>query len=194
MALLTTQPRLTGLSKKGGLFQTASARRLSWRTATRSLVSFDSVALLARTSIPDATISNMQFQPSGLVRVQMKHPEDHTPAGRSSLFIDRYQGTVLRVLDTRTAEPGTRLMNLQRSLHTGDVFGLPTQIIWLLSVLVLASQGLTGVLMWWNGRRARRAQKERAVRYSWSTALAGNGALSYCYSSCRPRLPPSQSA
>jgi uncharacterized iron-regulated membrane protein len=126
-------------------------------------VLLDSVAMLARTSIPDATISNMQLQPSGLVRVQMKHHEDHTPAGRSYVFVDRYRGTVLRAADTRTAEAGTRLKNLQRSLHTGDVFGLPTQVIWFLSALVLASQGLTGVLMWWNGRRARQAQSERAV-------------------------------
>ncbi len=127
-------------------------------------VSFDSIAHLAHASIPNATVSNMQFQPSGLVRVQMKEPEDHTPAGRSFVFIDRYRGTVLRTLDTRTAEPGTRLKNLQRSLHTGDLFGLPTQIIWLLSVLVLASQGLTGVLMWWNGRKARRLAAARRSR------------------------------
>ena len=126
-------------------------------------VSFDSIAHLAHASIPDAAVSNMQFQPSGLVRVQMKEPEDHTPAGRSYVYIDRYRGTVLRTVDTRTAEPGTRLKNLQRSLHTGDLFGLPTQILWLLSVLVLASQGLTGVLMWWNGRKARQMQRERAV-------------------------------
>ncbi len=124
-------------------------------------VSFDSIAHLAHASIPDATVSNMQFQPSGLVRVQMKEPEDHTPAGRSYVYIDRYNGTVLRTLDTRTAELGTRLKNLQRSLHTGDVFGVPTQVIWLVSVLVLASQGLTGVLMWWNGRKARRLAAAR---------------------------------
>lgn len=128
---------------------------------TATSVSFDSIAQLARTSMPDATISNMQFPKSGLVRVQMKHPEDHTPAGRSYVFIDRYQGTVLRTLDTRTAEIGTRLKNLQRSLHTGDVLGSTTQVIRLLSALVLASQGLTGPLMWWNGRKARQAQRGR---------------------------------
>ena len=124
-------------------------------------VSLDSIAHLARASIPEATVSNMVFQPSGLVRVQMKEPEDHTPAGRSYLFIDRYRGTVLRTLDTRTAEPGTRLKNLQRSLHTGDLFCLPTQVIWFLSVLVLASQGLTGLLMWSNGRKARKVARDR---------------------------------
>jgi len=127
-------------------------------------VSLDSIVHLARASIPDAALMNVQFQRNGIARAQTKYPEDHTPAGRSYVFIDRYQGTVLRVVSTRTAELGTQLINLQRSLHTGDVFGLPTQILWFLSVLTLASQGVTGALIWWNGRAAALARKERHSR------------------------------
>jgi uncharacterized iron-regulated membrane protein len=124
-------------------------------------VSFDSTARMARAAIAGAALMNMQLQPDGVARIQMKYPEDHTPAGRSYVYVDRFAGAVLRVESTREAELGTRLIKLQRALHTGDVLGVPTQVLWFLSSLVLASQGVTGVLMWWNGRAARRAEAAR---------------------------------
>jgi hypothetical protein len=51
--------------------------------------------------------------------VSMRFHEDHTPGGRSRVFVDRYRGTVLLAVSTRTAEPGTGINNLKRSLHTG---------------------------------------------------------------------------
>ena len=44
-----------------------------------------------------------------------------------------------------------------RSAHTGDVFGKPTEAVWMLAALVLASQAVSGLLMWCNGRGARAA-------------------------------------
>jgi uncharacterized iron-regulated membrane protein len=86
----------------------------------------------------------------------MRFPEDRTPGGRSRVFVNRYTGDVLAAASTRTAPLGTRIDNLKRSLHTGDVFGKPSEAIWLLASLVMATQVLTGVLMWWNARRGRR--------------------------------------
>ena len=87
--------------------------------------------------------------------VAMRFPEDHTPGGRSRVFVDRYSGTVLGKVSTRDARLGTRLDNLKRSMHTGDLLGKPTEVIWLLAALVMASQVVTGFLMWWNARRTR---------------------------------------
>ena len=79
----------------------------------------------------------------------MRYPEDHTPAGRSRVYIDRNNYTVLATNSTRDAQIGTRLDNLKRSLHTGDVFGKVSSAIWFLATLVMVSQIITGVLMWW---------------------------------------------
>ena len=85
--------------------------------------------------------------------VQLKYPEDHTPAGRSRVFVDKYRGTVLLAMSTRTAEAGQHMIDIKRSLHTGDIYGVPTQILWMLGALLLATQAVTGVLMWWNAKR-----------------------------------------
>jgi uncharacterized iron-regulated membrane protein len=126
--------------------------------ATR--VSLDSLAHAARSAIPGAAIMNIQLPPGEHMpaMVQLKYPEDHTPAGRSRVWLDKYRGTVLLVSSTRTAEPGQHLINIKRALHTGDIYGAPTQVLWALACVVLATQAVTGVLMWWNARVARRRQ------------------------------------
>lgn len=120
------------------------------------LQSFDALAVAARGALPGADI---MFVSNGGAKnpavIAMRFPEDHTPGGRSRVFVDRYSGIVLAKLSTREAQLGTRIDNLKRSLHTGDVLGKPTEAIWLLAALVMASQVLTGFLMWWNARRSR---------------------------------------
>jgi uncharacterized iron-regulated membrane protein len=119
------------------------------------LLSLDSIAALARAAVPGAAIMNIQLPPGPKrpAMVQLKYPEDHTPAGRSRVFVDKYRGTVLLAMSTRTAEAGQHMIDIKRSLHTGDIYGLPTQILWMLGAFLLATQAVTGVLMWWNAKR-----------------------------------------
>jgi uncharacterized iron-regulated membrane protein len=120
--------------------------------------SFDALAGAARTALAGADI---MFISAGGAKspavIAMRFPEDHTPAGRSRVFVDRYTAAVLGKLSTRDAQLGTRIDNLKRSLHTGDILGRPTEAIWLLAAIVMVSQIVTGFLMWWNSRRVRRS-------------------------------------
>ena len=119
------------------------------------LLSLDSIASSARAAVPGAAIMNIQLPPGPKrpAMVQLKYPEDHTPAGRSRVFVDKYRGTVLLAMSTRTAEVGQHMIDIKRSLHTGDIYGVPTQILWMLGAFLLATQAITGVLMWWNAKR-----------------------------------------
>ena len=118
-------------------------------------ISLDSIAAVARTAVPGAAMMNIQLPPGPArpAMVQLKYPEDHTPAGRSRVFIDTHRGTALLTMSTRTAERGQHLIDIKRALHTGDIYGLPTQILWMLGALILATQGVTGIAMWWNAKR-----------------------------------------
>ncbi|MEO7996401.1 MAG: PepSY-associated TM helix domain-containing protein [Gemmatimonadaceae bacterium] len=119
--------------------------------------SFDAMAAVARTALPGATVMFIALADDKRpVTVAMRFPEDHTPAGRSRVFINRWNGAVLNTIDTRKAGVGTRIDNLKRSLHTGDVLGKPTATLWFLATLAMLSQIVSGVLMWWNARRGRK--------------------------------------
>jgi uncharacterized iron-regulated membrane protein len=69
------------------------------------------------------------------------------------VFIDKYRGSVLLAMSARTAEAGQHMIDIKRSLHTGDIYGLPTHLLWMLGAFLLAAQAVTGVLMWWNVKR-----------------------------------------
>ena len=149
----------------GGLDRTPPAPpvRQAAADARAATISWDSVAAIARRALPGATLIFLSQPPSPEtpLSASMRFPEDRTPGGRSRVTIDRFQGTVLQIENTRAAGLGTRLNNLKRSLHTGDVLGKPTEAVWMMAALVLASQAVTGVLMWWNGRPARTAERAR---------------------------------
>jgi uncharacterized iron-regulated membrane protein len=119
-------------------------------------ISLDSIVRSAHSAVPDAPVLLMLLAPQTPALVLLRYPEDHTPGGRSRVYVDRYRGTILRATSTRTAEAGTKILTLQRPLHTGDIFGAGSQVIWFLAAVILASQAVTGILMWWNGRASRR--------------------------------------
>ena len=121
-------------------------------------LSFDAVVSTARAALPGAEpVSMSTGSAKNSAVVAMRFPTDRTPGGRSRVYIDRNTGQLLAVMSTRDARLGTRIDNLKRSLHTGDVLGKPSAFVWLLATLVMAAQFVTGVLMWWNARRSRLA-------------------------------------
>jgi uncharacterized iron-regulated membrane protein len=148
-------------------------------------ISIDSLDRVATGALPGARVMFLTLPPK---RDQpfvaaMRFPEDHTPGGRSRVFVDRHTGATLLAVSTRRAQMGTRLGNAIRSIHTGDLFGKPTEAIWLLAALVLSSQGVTGVLMWWNGRAARVVLRRDAG----AVRDAGLGGPSIAQPGARPR-------
>lgn len=143
------------------------------RAATAGEISLDSLAGAALTALPGARIIFLTLppKPDQPFIAAMRFPEDHTPGGRSRVWVDRHSGNVLLATSTRGAQLGTRLGNSIRSIHTGDLFGKPTEAVWLAAAIILAMQAVTGTAMWWNGR-ASRAALARAARRQRSPATA----------------------
>ena len=115
------------------------------------------VAIAETRALPGAaaTIVNLPVASNSALRVLMKFPEDRTPAGRGLVYLDQFTGKVLAVENTRTAPLGTRILNVKRSAHTGDIFGAPTRALYFLVGLGVAVQAITGALVAWNGRGGR---------------------------------------
>lgn len=130
-------------------FPVAELARESVDTAPQSM-SVDALASAASAALPGAFLRGLTIPRGGkgAVTAMMRYPEDRTPGGRSRVVLDQYSGRVLTLLNTRTAPAGTRLVNLKRSAHTGDIFGTPSRILYFVTCLMLAGQVLTGVLIW----------------------------------------------
>ena len=128
-------------------------------------ISVDSLQAVALHALSGARVMFLTLSPKrdDPFVAAMRYPEDHTPGGRSRVYVDRYTGAVLGVASTRRAQAGTRIGNQLRSIHTGDWFGKPTEVVWLIAAIALIGQAITGLLMWWNGRRSRAALKRAAA-------------------------------
>jgi uncharacterized iron-regulated membrane protein len=70
------------------------------------------------------------------------------------VFVHPYTGAVLQAESSRTTAAGTRVVILNRAVHTGDLFGIPTKILMSLASLAAVAQVVSGTLMWW--KRPRR--------------------------------------
>ena len=131
--------------------------------ANAKAISPDEAVEIARRALPGATPFLFTIpSPKGFYFVRSRFPEDLTPGGRSRVAIDQYTGQVLATESSRTGPAGTRIVNLNRAIHTGDIFGLPSKIVMSLASLMLVIQVFSGITMWW--KRIRRPK--RAVQSS----------------------------
>jgi uncharacterized iron-regulated membrane protein len=48
-----------------------------------------------------------------------------------------------------TDSQGYRVIRFNRSIHTGDIFGLPSHILVSVSSLLLVVMVVTGLVIWW---------------------------------------------
>jgi len=48
-----------------------------------------------------------------------------------------------------TDSQGYRLIRFNRSIHTGDIWGLPSHIVASLTSLLLVAMVFTGLVIWW---------------------------------------------
>jgi len=120
-------------------------------------IGVDRAVEAARAAIPGAAPFQISVPgPKGAYMVRARFPEDLTPGGRSLLLVDQYTGKVLFAQGSRTAPAGTRLVNLNRAIHTGDVFGVPSKVMMSLASLALVMQAVSGVAMWWKKLRSKR--------------------------------------
>jgi uncharacterized iron-regulated membrane protein len=112
-------------------------------------ISPDRAIEIARSALPGAApISVNVPAPTGVYAISARYREDLTPGGRSRIYIEQYSGAVLLAEGSRTAPAGTRLVTLNRAIHTGDVFGMPSKIVMSLASLAVLVQAVTGLVMW----------------------------------------------
>jgi uncharacterized iron-regulated membrane protein len=109
----------------------------------------DEALAIARRALPLAVPVGINVPgPKTPYRVAFRYPEDRTPGGRSRIYVSQYDGAVLQTESSRTTAAGTRLVILNRAIHTGDLFGLPTKVVMSLASLAVVVQAITGLMMW----------------------------------------------
>ncbi|HUL75361.1 MAG TPA: PepSY-associated TM helix domain-containing protein [Vicinamibacterales bacterium] len=121
----------------------------------RTMISADDAIAAARRALPGAAPISVNVPgPTGVYSIGLRYPEDLTPGGRSRVMIDPYSGDVLAAEGSRSAPAGTRLVTLNRAIHTGDLFGLASKAVMSLASLAVVGQAVSGLVIWLT-RRSR---------------------------------------
>jgi len=123
----------------------------------------DQAFAIARAALPGAAPFDLSIPgPSGVYTVRSRYPEDLTGGGRSLVVIGQYDGKVLFAQGSRTAPASVRMLTLNRALHTGDIFGLPSKVLMSTASLAAAFQMMSGVIMLWKRKLRKTVPQENA--------------------------------
>jgi uncharacterized iron-regulated membrane protein len=114
-------------------------------------IPLDQALEVARKAIPDAFVEGIMLPlaPKDAFTFILRVPEETSGNAHSDVMLDRYTGKVLQVHDFRTDSQGYRWIRFNRSVHTGDVWGLAGHVITSASSLLLVVMVITGVVIWW---------------------------------------------
>jgi uncharacterized iron-regulated membrane protein len=111
----------------------------------------DSVLHASNDALPDATTVAVSLPegPKGVYFIQKRVPRDRSRSVHSAVYVDQYSGKSIKVEDFNTISAGYRAVRINRSIHTGDYWGLPSRIVLSLSSLLLSVMAITGIIIWW---------------------------------------------
>jgi uncharacterized iron-regulated membrane protein len=127
-------------------------------------LALDALVLRADVALPGAATRSLLLpsEPDGAVLVVKRFPEEIGRYGRSHVWLDQYSGAILGVVDSRVALLGVRVLDhWTLPVHTGEIAGLPGRILMCLAGLAPSVLFATGLVMWWNRRRAARRARVR---------------------------------
>jgi uncharacterized iron-regulated membrane protein len=111
----------------------------------------DDALAIARHAMPNATVAMMvrPLRPTGSYSFLMRVPEETSETVHSLIAVDQFSGKVLSVYNYQNESLGYRAIRFNRSVHTGDVFGLAGHILVSLTSLALVAMVITGFVIWW---------------------------------------------
>lgn len=112
-------------------------------------IGVERAAEIARQQMPDANVSMLQIpgNPRAVYSVTLRKPGEPWSSINAIASIDQYSGKLLQFQNLSTG--GYNAIRFNRSLHTGDIFGMPSQIIMSITSLVLVAMVASGVVIWW---------------------------------------------
>ncbi|WP_221801724.1 PepSY-associated TM helix domain-containing protein [Oceanobacter mangrovi] len=96
----------------------------------------------------------------GFYDVKLFFPDnDHgtAGAGHKELYVDAYSGEILGQRIPWQGSVADLFVQAQFPLHSGRILGLPGRILISAMGLVVAMLSVTGVIIWWRKRKARKA-------------------------------------
>ena len=121
-----------------------------------SAATIDRSLMLAQSAFPDATLRDLRIDGDRLI-VNFNAPE-HNARAIHRVIVTLAQPRIVSAMRAQN-NPASWMTVLP--LHAGDAFGPIGQPLLLITALALAALCVSGLVMWWQARRARRPAPAR---------------------------------
>ncbi|MDF5725346.1 MAG: PepSY-associated TM helix domain-containing protein [Rhizonema sp. PD37] len=112
----------------------------------------------AQAQLPIAELRSVYFaqKPDSALMIRYKLPQEKEDYGNSYVYLDQYNGKVLRVDNAlKPSSLGDRILNSFDALHYGTFGGLPTRILYVFVGLSPFLLFVTGIDMYWHRKRPK---------------------------------------
>ncbi len=122
-------------------------------------IAVDEAIALAQDGVPDARVLGafLPTRPDQPLRVTLARTGHREGAPTITVVVDPWRRSIVEVIDPQTMSAGETFMAWQRALHEGVGLGGAYKFLVFLSGVIIPAFAVTGFLMWWIKRRARRA-------------------------------------
>ncbi|MDY7232547.1 PepSY-associated TM helix domain-containing protein [Hyalangium rubrum] len=129
--------------------------------ATGEPLSLDALMAVASRTMPGAHPTRIELPatPDAALKVRMRFPQEPHPNGMSFVFVDRHSGAVLYAESALKASAASRLMALRYPIHIGQIGGMVTRVLAVLTGLSLVGLFFTGLFLWHARTRATPAPR-----------------------------------
>jgi uncharacterized iron-regulated membrane protein len=121
---------------------------------TNKSLNLTQVLQIAKTTdAPADSIISLPQKADGVYTISA-FPND--PANQTTIHLDRYSGAVLTDVRWKDYKLLPKTVETGIALHEGKYFGLPNQLLMLFAALVVLILAISGIIMWWQRRPAKR--------------------------------------
>jgi len=133
---------------------TDSLRAISIETALAKSTEVFTGDLTTKISLPKDN--------EGVITVQKSKEGFFASPAADRLMIDQYTAQVMKVERFAEKTTGQKIVTLAKAIHTGEIFGTFSKILYFIACLFATSLPITGVIIWW-GRRNKTSKKSVVV-------------------------------
>lgn len=110
---------------------------------------------------------NQSFTQKGTIRIAMpedsagvfsfskNHEDGFNVAKTDKVILDQYSGEILKVEKFSDKNRGEKIAASIKPLHTGEIYGWFSKIVYFICCLIATSLPVTGTIIWWNKLRKR---------------------------------------
>jgi len=125
---------------------------------------FDAAIDRARAAggIPEGVAASGLFYAAELDGYGVAFGDAYAGLGPTWVYIDGADGHLIEVTRPTGGTGGDVFARAQLPLHSGQILGLPTRLVVFFAGIAVAGLSVTGVLIWWQRRRARRRRGSRS--------------------------------